>query len=562
MKKSRGAPEPSGARYYQELLALTHEMVWVVDAAGTVRYAGPASQRVMGYSPETLVGSPALAHVHPEDAAAVREAFARAVAAEGKAVSVTFRCRHAGGSYRVLEATGQSRLSDGILNGLVVSARDVTEQAQAEEEHRALLEHIHASLAALASLAGDLTRIDGNVAADDHHGLTESVLRLAREAIGAHAVAVTLIDAGGACRTGACSGLTPAQEQEWRSGRPGTTLREHMTAEDHERLRTDGVLVLDLDGDPPRRLPCGVQTALLAVLSAGSRIAGVLALDLGAAHRRLSEEDLLLARAAASLVALAVERDRLVRECAATAAEELAMRETGRRMEAFLALAAHELRTPLAASSGNVQIALRRLDLEANRGTPVPGDLKIVLTRAQRALDRLNLLINDVLDVARPQAEQLIVHRERCDLAVVVREAAEELSALAPDRVHMDLAPGPLLCDADTARISQVVHNYLTNALKYAPEGSPIEIGVRPVGGVARVWVRDHGPGIPAEDQARVWERFYRVDGIAHQPGTRPGLGLGLYISKTIVEQHGGEVGVESAIGGGSTFWFTIPLAN
>jgi signal transduction histidine kinase len=187
--------------------------------------------------------------------------------------------------------------------------------------------------------------------------------------------------------------------------------------------------------------------------------------------------------------------------------------------------------------------------------------VNVALSRALRALERMNVLIGDLMDASHPRTDLFVTRRARCDLTTVVREAVEELPELAPRQVRLDIAPEPLLCDADAGRISQVVHNYLSNALKYAPEQSPIEVGVRSEGGKARLWVRDGGPGIPLEDQPRIWERFYRVEGIPHQPGTRAGLGLGLYISRAIVEQHGGEVGVESGAGG-STFWFTIPLAE
>jgi signal transduction histidine kinase len=113
---------------------------------------------------------------------------------------------------------------------------------------------------------------------------------------------------------------------------------------------------------------------------------------------------------------------------------------------------------------------------------------------------------------------------------------------------------------ADPDRIGQVVTNYLTNALKYSIAAMPVDVHLTVEQGLARVAVRDRGPGLPLEEQQRLWQRFYRVAGINVRSGSGVGLGLGLYICRSIIERHYGEVGVQSAPGQGSTFWFTLPL--
>ncbi len=117
---------------------------------------------------------------------------------------------------------------------------------------------------------------------------------------------------------------------------------------------------------------------------------------------------------------------------------------------------------------------------------------------------------------------------------------------------------------ADGDRIAQVLTNYLTNALKYSADDTPIVAGldVGVDGTTARVWVRDEGPGLDAAEQERVWDRFYRSADVEHRTGSSVGLGLGLYISRTIVERHGGRVGIESAPGAGATFWFALPTID
>jgi signal transduction histidine kinase len=98
--------------------------------------------------------------------------------------------------------------------------------------------------------------------------------------------------------------------------------------------------------------------------------------------------------------------------------------------------------------------------------------------------------------------------------------------------------------------------------LKYSTVDQPVEVRVATEGNKARVSVRDHGPGVPASEQKLIWRRFYRVQGVRVRSGPSGGLGLGLHICKTIIERHGGQVGVESTVGVGSTFWFTLPLAH
>jgi signal transduction histidine kinase len=117
-----------------------------------------------------------------------------------------------------------------------------------------------------------------------------------------------------------------------------------------------------------------------------------------------------------------------------------------------------------------------------------------------------------------------------------------------------------ILADAD--RIAQVLINYLTNALKYSPETEPIEIGLEVQKRRARVWVRDHGLGLPLAEQEHIWERFHRAKGVKVQSGSGVGLGIGLFISRTIIELHHGQVGVQSSPGQGATFWFSLPLAE
>jgi signal transduction histidine kinase len=256
---------------------------------------------------------------------------------------------------------------------------------------------------------------------------------------------------------------------------------------------------------------------------------------------------------------------------AARVRELAALKEAHQRMDAFLGIASHELKTPLTTLSLTLQLLQQRLkrrqSQEAQPSQEGPRLLPMLTEQHQRMeqqIGRLNRLINELLDVSRIQADRLELSLKLVDLAAIAREAVEEQRQANPARaieLHLPAdAAVPLLADAQ--RVGQVVTNYLTNALKYSAGDRLVEVGLTRERQHARVWVRDQGNGIASSEQERIWERFHRVPGAEVQWGSGIGLGLGLHICKTLIEAHHGHVGIESTPGKGSCFWFTLPLAD
>jgi signal transduction histidine kinase len=257
--------------------------------------------------------------------------------------------------------------------------------------------------------------------------------------------------------------------------------------------------------------------------------------------------------------------------------EELVLREreelraARERMDELLGIASHELRTPLTTIKGNIQLARMRLHHILRElgqaGAPFENELRELgdlLDRAERQVNAQNRLIRDLMDSSSIQAGRIALNPEPCDLARIVREAVEDQRGAIPARsIHIVMAEEetlPIIADAES--IEQVVHNLLINALKYSPAQCPVEVRLERQEQAARVAVRDQGPGLTPAEQQQIWERFYQVKGMKRQKGFSAGLGLGLYICKAIIEQHHGKIGVESAKGEGSTFWFILPLAS
>lgn len=477
------------------------------------------------------------------------------------------------GRKRIMSVSGAPVRDDaGQITGAVAVYRDITERRQLERRTQqalgALLEMAQALV--VDPEPDDATR---SGPASTTGAVMRRLAELTCSVLGCAGASINALEPETEqLRPLAIVGVSPEQEQMWWQAGRSARLIDSIGASAMERLRLDDAVLLDLS-EPPfrdRPNPFGTQTLLLAPMHVGDRLVGILSLDYGDAARKHTAEDTALARAVARLTALVVERERLLREREQARLDELALREANRRMDEFLGIASHELKTPVASIKLNAQLARRQLGslVAADMGTPPDVAAQIagvrgLLERSDRSMVRLSRLVDDLLDVSRIRAGKLDLRSGLADLAVVVREAVEEQRAVAPDRtIQLELPSEvtvPVFADAD--RIGQVVTNYLTNALKYSNASQLIQVRLTLAGEQARVAVRDEGPGLPKEEHTRIWDMFHRADGIEVQSGSGVGLGLGLHISQTIIERHGGQVGVESAPGQGSTFWFTLPLA-
>src|SRR6266567_2755356 len=190
----------------------------------------------------------------------------------------------------------------------------------------------------------------------------------------------------------------------------------------------------------------------------------------------------------------------------------------------------------------------------------VGQELRTPLTTTRGALQQARRLLQSALE--SPMSDKFELSLAWCNLVEIVRETVTNQQELpAQGLFEQELPVDDLVAViADADRIRQALTNYLTNALKFSPADQPIKIYLEVSDAEARVTVQDKGPGIPDSEQGRIWERFQQ--GQRQPVGSGGGLGLGLYITRTIIHQHRGQVGVESHSGEGSTFWFTLPLAD
>ncbi|MDB5100787.1 MAG: histidine kinase [Cyanobacteria bacterium RYN_339] len=251
----------------------------------------------------------------------------------------------------------------------------------------------------------------------------------------------------------------------------------------------------------------------------------------------------------------------LLRTVEATAASERELRETQSRLEEldrlkqeFLNAASHELRTPLTSIVGYAEF------LEDGIGGPLTGDQTEFVAQIHRGAQRLRRIVDDMLDLARVQAGSFRLQPGPSELSAIVQEETLSLLPQARERdveLVVTVPAEPLDVYVDAPRLGQVVLNLVGNALKFTPAGGRVCVSAARMEGGLRVEVTDTGMGIEAAHLPRLFEKFYQVD-----TGNRRaygGAGLGLAISKALIEAHGGTLGVTSWPSAGSTFWFTLP---
>jgi PAS domain S-box-containing protein len=483
-----------------------------------------------------------------------------------------YMVRTADGREILLSASGAPvRDAHNAIIGAVAIFRDVTER-------RTLERQTGGALSALLTIAESLVTQDTERDEGDIDPTTagrrmaERIAHLARSVLGCQVVVLATCDAQLELTPLAGSwNVRSAPKDWWIADGNRQVVAAISESAVIDRLHSGTVVALDLpaslkdfDATPSAR-----RCILVAPMRIGQSFVGVMVIEHGTVPHTYSTSERMLTGAIANLTGLLIERARLRREQARAEARELALRETNRRMNEFLGIAGHELRTPLTSISAGIQLAERRvkraLDEAAGSGAGEAVQITFaadILGRVLQQTRRLDRLISDLLDVSRIQADRLELRISPRDLVPLVKDVVHDQRQLEPTRVvKLSISDAEAIrVMADGDRIVQVVTNYLTNALKYSEIDAEVDVRVETQGSDALVFVTDRGPGLAPEEMEHIWERFYRAPSVEVQSGSGVGLGLGLHISATIIARHGGKVGVESAKGRGSTFWFSLPL--
>jgi PAS domain S-box-containing protein len=520
---------------FRSLIENASDLIAIVGQDGAFRYQSPSVERILGYGRNELIGQNIAQLIHPDDRFPLGQMFQTILGSVAPRAVGEARFRHQGGAWRVLEGVGTRMVGPDGVPVVVVNSRDVTERKRAEVRE-AGQKRVLELLARGGTLEEVLTAlVDG---LDDDQGSVSAVLVLDDDRTALQPIA---------------AGRLPQPLREALRGIPVGLQGSVCGTAAHRRQR----VVDDLDRDPRCRADHEAATAGLRscwaepIISAAGEVLGVLAL-FHPTHRAAGPEETGIIGAAAHLAGIAIERKRAEHELA-TARDEAV---TAARLKAeFLANMSHEIRTPM---NGVVGMA----DLLAE--SRLEDDQRDFVNTIRSSAEALLTVINDILDVSKIEAGKMTIEHVAFDLRSLLEETAELLAPRA-SRKHLELicampdsVPDRLV--GDPHRLRQVLTNLVGNAIKFTDEGR-VTVEVEVVAETAthvrvRLAVRDTGIGIPPERREVIFDSFTQADGSTTR--RYGGTGLGLTISRQLVELMGGQLGVESQPGEGSTFWVEI----
>lgn len=496
------------------VLANAYDGLGFLDLCGVLLYTAPSVTTLLGYQPDELVGKSFVDYIHPDDRELAERAFVQLGAAPNASALSVCRALHRDGSWRWLELRGTNLLQHPQVGAIVVNYCDITERVQAETQLRYQAKLVENLSDAVIATDLDYVVRSWNPAAEAIYGWS------AAEVIGRD---LSQILSGTAF---AESSYDESLRQVMEQGRwQGEVLQR----------RKDGTYI-------------PIRSSVSLLFDETGAVTGLVAINQDISARRAIETELAAERA---LLALRVEE-----RTAELSAANRQLEEANRLKDEFLAAVSHEFRTPMQAILGLTE------NLHQGLAGPLTERQERYLGLVLESGQHLLTLINDILNFARNQAGQaeldlaLMPVARVCESSLrMVREQAERKQL----HVDLDLDPSLHLLHADERVIKQILVNFLSNAVKFTPEGRAIGLQVRGDAAAAQVrfTVWDTGIGIAPADYERIFQPFVQLDGaLSRKYG---GTGLGLALAQRLAQLHNGSISVESTPGEGSRFTLSIP---
>lgn len=499
---------------FRAIIENASDLIVIIDAHGLITYVTPSVKRILGYDPEEVTGRPVFDYFHPEERDETVAVLREILANPGTTPSLAFRVLHKGGKWLFLEGDANNLLDNLIVSGIVITSRDVTDRVLQARN----LQKLNQCFLSLGSQSSENTRTVVETCKEILQATIAKYSKLGKEGI-----------------------LT-------MSSKPGE--KDFSLVREYERLPCYRVIREEAEGplfiedlrstEYAAVYPDIIRFGLKSFLGFPVKLEGktVGCLSLFDKHKRsYSVEEIETMATLAQTVA--IEEERLQRE---------------ERLREFIDIASHELRHPIALVSGYARYL--KEDGEALDGDRRDHILEVVY----RGADRLDYLAGELLDVSRIERGEFGAARQAVELEPLVRQAVqEEREKGFAHRFLVKVDPHAGLVMADGEQLLRALLALLDNACHNSPETSQVRVEAGAADGEVVVSVKDRGCGVPEEHQESIFERFHQVEESIHH--SQPGIGLGLYITRDIIRQHGGRIWYEPRPGGGSTFRFTLEPA-
>jgi PAS domain S-box-containing protein len=599
--------------YFRRLIENVSDIVTILDANGNILYESPAYERILGFSPDEMVGRSALEFLHPDDVQPMARVFFGGVEEPGVSIKAEFRLRHMDGSWRTFEAVGRNLLEDPMVRGVVINSRDVTERRtseqalrESEERYRMLVE-TSPDCISLSDLTGKIimtnrgglallgvsspSEIIGRtvldfIAPEDRERAVRS-MRVKPDSGFSRTEEYTLLKQDGTRFPGEiCASLLTGADGKPRGYISITRdITERSRAEEtlrasEERYRTvfesTGTAMCIVEEDLTLSF---VNHEFRSVLGRGPQevegkrkftdflleedreafdsfrrnlveSGGEVSEHLGCRMRDRFGEVLFVLVSMGLIPGTGNTVISLI-DISREKGYENALEGTASQLRDFLSVASHELRHPITIIKGYIQL------LEELVGDTPIAQLPLILHSIDQAADRLDRLGDELLDISRIEERRFSVSKVPEELQPLLEQAVSEMGGGAGGGGYVvDMKGEAMLVEVDREKFIRLMVILLDNASKFSPPDSPIEILSEWGTGEVMISVMDRGTGVPEGSRERIFERFYQVDDVLHH--SKPGLGLGLYIAQEIVERHGGSIWYEPREGGGSIFRFTL----